>query len=345
MYRLNLVAVIWLLAAGGAAGQDAILERLEADATVRVELGTTGRTVTAERVLIREVGALMTTMAEATNVDGEVTFEDLMVFNFKPYIVSAWVDGVGYHAKPRGQTFLNGLPVVINAFEQTSDLSGLSITGMNVVVRAREDDYEFEFIVTVDNAMRPQRTLRADALPIRLALPAGLRGIEVEVDNGPDPLTAELRPAGGGLTGVATALTPGEARITVRGTVPLAGPNESAKRVEFSVAANLAVANWSLLAWPASLEVRSFDLEQDRDNNYTEFSRWFGEPLEPGREIDVTVGAATTSGEASPAFSSQTEEVAAPRARRAAKGRGVPWLTIASAVILLSAYVVWRRRR
>jgi len=345
MHRLNLVAVILLLVASSAPAQDAILERLEADATVRVELGTTGRTAIAERVIIREVGALMTTVAEAVNVDGEVTFENLMVFNFKPYIVSAWVDGVAYHAKPKGQTFLNGATVVINAFEQTSDLSGLSVTGMNVVVRAQEGEYDFEYIVTVDNASRPQRTISAAALPVQLALPIGLRDIEVEVDNGPDPLTAQLRSAGGGLTGVATALTPGEARITVRGSLPLASEGEPANRIEFSVAANLAVPKWSLLVWPASLEVRSFDLDQDRDNNYTEFSRWFGEPLQPGRTIDITVAAATVTGETAPVFSSQDEEVAAPRTQRAAKKRGVPWLTIVSAVILLSAYVVWRRRR
>ena len=345
MHRLYLAAMILVLAGGAALAQDAILERLEADATVRVELGTTGRTVTAERVIIREVGALMTTVAEAVNVDGEVTFEDLKIFNFKPYIVSAWVDGVAYHVKPKGQTFLNGTTVVINAFEQTTDLAGLTVTGMNVVIRAREDEFEFEYIVTVANQSRPQRTISANALPIQLALPTGLRAIEVEVDNGPDPLTAELRSAGGGLTGVATALTPGEARITVRGAIPLAGEGEAANRIEFSVAANLAIANWSLLAWPASLEVRSFDLDLDRDNTYTEFSRWIGEPLEPGDEIDITVGVVAVTGEAAPVFSEQTEEAAASQTQRATEKRGVPWLTIISAMILLSAYVVWRRRR
>jgi hypothetical protein len=281
------VLVVLALVAGPSAAQEATMERQETDATVRVELGTTGNTVRAERVRIREVGAVPTTLAEASDVDGEITFEDLKVLNFKPLIVSAWVADVAYHAKVDGQHFLDGRPAVVYAFEQTDDLAGLTITGMNVVVRDRESGFELEYIVTVDNQSRPQRTVKAAALPVRLALPSSLRGIEVEVDNGPDPLTAPLRSADGGMRGVATALPPGEARVSLRGVVA------AEDRLAFTVATNLPVEQWSLLAWPASLEVRSFDLELDDTNTYAEFSRWRGEPLEPGDEVDVTVSEPT----------------------------------------------------
>jgi hypothetical protein len=337
MQRLFIVLVLITLVVAAAA-QDAVLERQRTDATVRIELGASGKTVPAERVMIREVGAVMSTLAEASNVDGEVTFEDLKVFNFKPHIVSAWVEGVAYHTKVNGQVFLDGQPAVVHAFEQTDDLTGLSITGMNVVVRHREGGYEMEFIATVDNQSRPQRTIRASALPVRLALPPALRSIEVEVDNGPDPLTGTLRSAGGGMQGVATALTPGEARITVRGDLRTEGS------VDFTVASNLPVAKWSLLAWPASLEVRSFDLERDRSNAYPEFSRWLGKPLEPGDEVDVTVNMPAAAA-AEPVFAESAPDETETTDQPEPEGRGFPWITVIVAVLLFGGYFVWRARR
>lgn len=338
MQRFVIILAITALAAGSGPAQDAILERLEATARVRVELGTTGTAARAERVMVREVGAVMSTLAEAVDVEGEVTFEDVQVFNFKPYIVSAWVDGVAYHVKVTGQVFLDGKAAVVHAFEQTDDLTGLAVTGMNVVVREREDGFELEYIVTLENQSRPQRTVRAEALPLRLALPKNLRGIEVEVDNGPDPLTGSLRPADGGLTGVATALPPGEARVTVRGDVP------AVDRIELSVELNLPVETWSLLAWPASLEVRSFDLERDPSNTYAEFSRWRGEALVPGDETEITVSAPAAAS-AEPVFAEAGQADPSPAPRPTRGRRGFPWFTAVAAVVLFGAYFVWRARR
>jgi len=320
-----------------AAAQDAILERLETDITVRVLLGATGRTVAAERVLVREEGAVMTTVAEAVEVDGEVTFADQMVYNFKPYIVSAWVDGVGYHVRRTGQTFLDGQAAEVHAFPQTDATDGLHISGLNVVARQRQDGFELEWICTLENRSRPQRTVRAEALPVRLQLPASLTAVVVEVDRGPDPVAAHLRPLADGWSGVAAALPPGEARVTVRGVVREDGP------LELVVALNLPVERWSLLAWPAELQVRSFALERDRDHGYAEFARWRGEPLAAGQEVDVSLSAPQAVATA-PAFADTADVPQAAPAAPPARRR-VPWLTIVSAAVLLGIYALWRRRR
>jgi len=343
MQRAVTVAVVLaglgpLLCASPLAAQDAVLEKLPASVTVRIVQAATGEPVRAERVLIREPGAITTPLAEALAVEGEVRFPDLMVYNFKPYILSAWVDGVGYHVQRTGQTFLNGEVALIHVFEQTDDLSGLVATGMNVVVRRRERGYELEYVVTVDNRSRPQRTIRGQALPLRVALPEGVRDLAVEVDNGPDPLSAELRPTEGGLQGVAASLTPGEARITVRGLLPVAD------RTEFTVATNLAMPQWSLLAWPAEIAIECFDLDRDRDNTYTEFSRWLGRPLEPGQAVRVAIGTAAevATGQAVPA---PTGETAAGEGASRPETRRFPWVTVGAAVVLLGAYALWRLRR
>ncbi len=318
--------------------QDAVLERIEADITVKVVDAASGQPVQAERVLVRERGAAMTVVGEAWDVDGAVTFKDVGVFNFRPYIVSAWVAGIGYHVQRNGQVFLDGQPAVVHAFENTDDLDGLTITGMNVVVRQREDGFQLEYIATIDNQSRPQRTIRATALPLRLLLPPGLQQIEVEVDSGPDPLTGEIRPADDGFSGVATALTPGEARITVRGMLPVGG------RAEITVATNLPVAKWSLLAWPADLDVRSFDLERDDSNEYREFARWVGPELAIGREVDVTIDAAPPE-VAERVFTQPSSQSRPTTDPRRAERRGPPWLTIIAAVILGGLYLVWKIRR
>ncbi|HOX25405.1 MAG TPA: hypothetical protein PLL30_12465 [Candidatus Krumholzibacteria bacterium] len=334
-----LMAPAGLAIPAGSLAQDAILEKQAAVIVVRVVDATSGESVRAERVLVREVGALMPAVAESTDVEGEVRFENQGVFNFKPYIVSAWVDGVGYHIQRTGQTFLDGEPAVVRVFEQTDLLEGLVATGMNVVVRSRERGYELEYVVTVDNQSRPQRTLRGSALPVRVALPASIGEIEVEVDNGPDPLTAELRPTEDGLMGVAASLTPGEARITIRGLLP------PGSRTEFAVATNLAVDQWSLLAWPADLDVRSVALTLDRDNTYPEFSRWLGRPLGAGERVDVTVSGPERAGAVR-----DPATVAGPAPERLdgpqpGRRRTFPWATVIAAVVLLGAYAMWRLRR
>jgi len=331
-----LAAIAWLAGAGAAASQDIILDKLRADLTVRVINATTNQPARAERVLIREPGAVMTTVAEGFHVDGAITFPQVEIYNYKPYIVSTWVDGVDYHVEHRGQAFLDGEAATVYAFELSADPAGLVVTGLNVLVRRREEAYSLEYVLQVDNQTRPQRTLTAASLPVQLALPAGIEQVDVQVSRGPDPLTARLQPTATGLHGVPVALPPGPARVAVRGVV-------NGDRLEFNVGLNLAADTWSLLVWPAELEVGSFDLDRDRENRYSEFDRWIGRPLTAGQQVRVTVdlphAIATATDTIGPAQPRRPTTARVPQQRR------FPWLTVVSAVVLLGAYVFWRRSR
>jgi hypothetical protein len=336
--RPSLLTIVLLAVATAVAAQDAILEQQEADLVVEVVLAPDLAPVAAERVLIREEGAVLQTIAEADDVEGSVTFPDAMIYNFKPYIVSAWVDGVGYHARHGGQAFLDGKPARVIAFPTSDDRDGLQITGLNVVVRRQARGFALEYIATVANRGTPQRTVVADALPIRLVLPR-MAELEVEIDRGPDPLTADLRPAAEDLTGVAIALPPGEARITVRGLL------EAGDEAVLEIGADPAVAQWSLLAWPADIRVRSADLSRDDGHGHTEFARWRGPALAPADRVEVALGAPA------PAVAQDVFSAAAPRQAPAEEDRPdrrprrFPWLTVTAAVVLVSAYLVWRARR
>jgi len=333
---LVLCVALVAFASPAAAQGDVILDRLPMDVTVRVVDAATGETVRAERVLVREPGPIQTTVAESFDVDGTVTFEGLMLHTFKPYVVSAWVQGVAYHAQQNGQAFLDGQEITVHAFPQSEDLAGVIVTGMNVVVRRQESGFDLEYVLQIENRSRPQRTIPAGALPVQLALPPGLERTVCEVRRGPDPLTGELQATAGGLHGVAMDLPPGPARVTVRGLL-------TAERIEVPVAVNLPVEAWSLLAWPASLEVRSFDLERDRDSDYPEFSRWKGPALEPGQRLNVSVAASPDAAGLAVAEPDATEPRPVPST--SPQRRRFPWLTLIAAVVLMTAYIAWRRRR
>jgi len=334
---------IWIigcstLALATAAADVVDLRPTETDLTVQVLLAGDGTPVVADRVVIRAQSALMAVVAEAPDVDGEVTFPRVPVILPRSYIVSAWVDGVGYHVRHSGQAFAAGEPAIVHAFESTDRTDGLTITGMNLVVRQRDRGFGFEAIVTVDNQSRPQRTVRADALPVQLALPEGLEQIVVEVDDGPEPFAATLQPASDLLTGVVVGIPPGQARITVKGIVP------ADAEVSFSAASSLPVDAWSLLVWPGDLSVDGDGLRRDDERDYGGYGRWSGDALAPGQSLAIRVWQPRPA-EATTVFADPAEEAGPVDRRPRAVRTGVPWLTITAAVVLLGAYLIWRQRR
>ncbi len=330
--------------AGSAGGQTAILERVPTDVTIEIVNGTTGEPARAQRVVLREPGPTPTTVSERDGVDGSVRFADLALYNFVLYTATAWVDGVAYHAEQRGQDFREGKTLVVECYDQTEDLAGLRITGLNVVVRHSPAGFGLEYIAIVANETRPRRTIAAAAVPLRLALAADLARVTVEIGGDRlDPRRAEVRATGDGQRGVAVALTPGSTRIAVRGQLP------GARRADLAVAANLDVDAWSLLAWPAELQVRGDGLTLARDAAYPEFSRWQGPRLQAGDTVAVTIEPPVPLADLLPAEAADGSGAPSARTRpRTADPAGrpaFPWRTVVAAVVLLSLYLYWRGRR
>ena len=89
--------------------QDAVLEPQIADLIVQIDNPSHGDPVRASRVEVRAPGATLETIAESGAVTGEIVFPDVPVYNFKPYVVTAWVEDVAYHTQHSGQEFLDVL--------------------------------------------------------------------------------------------------------------------------------------------------------------------------------------------------------------------------------------------
>lgn len=334
-----LASLVVLALAGPAAGQDeVILARQTADVTVAVVLGAEQTPAHAARVTVTEEGAMPTILAEATDVDGEVVFGDQQILAHRPYLVTAWVDGVPYHARERGQVFLDGGAARVQAFPLGDDRAGIRVTGMNLVVREQGDGFALEYVCQVQAAEPPRQTVAAAALPLRLRLPEALTRREATIRQGPEPQTAPLRPAADGLVGVAAPLKPGSAKISVTGFLPAADPTR------LTVELDVPVEQWSLLAWPAELRVESFDLRRDGEGYSRDFARWQGPALQPGDAVDVALGA-TGEVAAAPVFADTSSAAPASAPDEPAPDRRFPWLTVIAAVVLLGGFVVWRLRR
>jgi hypothetical protein len=328
-----------VVATDPAQGQNAILDRQSADATIRIVNGTTNEPARAERVLLREPHPMMEVVAEAFGIDGEVVFRGLQLYNFRRYLATAWVNGVPYHAEQRGQDFLDGKALDVHSFASSDDLEGVVVSGMNIVVRQRVDGFGLEYILIVSNESRPQHTIAAESLPIQLTLPSGLDRLRIEVGSGgPDPRPAELKPAGDGRQGIAVALTPGSTRLTIGGILT------DVTSTELIVSTNLDVRSWSLLAWPAELQIHSFDLERDRQDEYPEFRRWLGKPLQAKQQVRITIEHAPHLVDLLPDDPSDAPSPQ-PAASEPDDPPGFPYRTVLAAIVLIGCYLWWRSRR
>ncbi len=222
MQRFLALALLPMLA-GTVQAQDAVLDPQTCSVTVKLINGTTGERGAAERVELREIGFAMRLLASAENVAGEVTFPGVELLNFRPYLAVAMNGGVAYRAQAVGQTFLDGEAVTVHVFDQTESLEGVTVSGMNVVVRRQAAGCELEYILTVNNDARPQRTVAAASVPVRLVTP-NLEGSSAEVYRGPEPEPAELASGADGLQGPRVALAPGTTRVVVKGFWDAPGP-------------------------------------------------------------------------------------------------------------------------
>lgn len=343
--RLILALLLSLLATGaldhGVLAQDAVLEPQTCSVTVKLVNGTTGEPGDAERVEVREIGFAMRLIASRENVAGEVTFPGVELLNFRPYLAVATRAGVAYRAQLVGQKFLEGEAVTVHVFDQTEALDGVSVTGMNVVARRQAAGCELEYILTVENASRPQRTIEASAVPVRLLMPT-LTAATAEVYRGPEPEPAEIATGADGLVGPRVAFAPGTTRVVLKGFWDVPG----SARLE--VGCSLPVAAWSLMVSPATLTLEAPSLSPD-PGDYPGFARLRGPALTPGQSVRIILPELTDdlAAAGSSRRGRDNDDPAAATRGAGAEGTGRSWLwgLALAASLGLIGFGVWRRRR
>jgi hypothetical protein len=308
--------------------------------TVEVSNGTTGRPGAADRVVLQELTSVRQILARAENVTGTVNLPTAPVHPNREYLVTVYRDGVPYFARASGFD-LQQEPVEVYVFDATESLTGVAIEGMNLVVRRQGSLFDLEYLLTVTNENRPQKTVRPAPHTIELAWPAAASNLRVELTRGPEPeeLAVEAR---GGRIHLPAPLPPGSSRLRLTADLPLAD------ETEIPVGANLPVRSWSVLTMPPTLRVLGRGLEP-AESDFDDVARTVGPPLTADQEyrLILAVGAEAEAATELFADSPPAEEVGATTEETAEAetgGLSATAIVVPLAVIVLALYL-WQRKR
>jgi hypothetical protein len=319
-----------MLLPGAVSGQGSNLPR---DVTVKVVNGTTrepGRAATVSLLPLQSgVGALET----AVDVVGEVTFEGLVLESTREYVAEAIAEGVPYYARATGQE-LENRPLTVYVFETTTALDSLEVAGMNLVLRRGEDELQLEYLFTITNAVVPQRTVLPSPATLTLPLPSALAQVQVEVLNRPAPVAVSTAAA-------AQEGWTGQTQLRLRGRLPYNG------EAEITVGTNLAVTQWSVLAFPPDLEVLGEGLASVTTDTDADYSRTRGPALEAGQTLVLQVHGGKVPVVLTELAGKDTTTVAAPVAPpplRDEKTSSVVLILVCLALVLIYLLVRMRRR-
>ncbi len=253
------------------------------DVVIKIVNGTTREPGQAEKVVIYRRGTMARPLHEADDVSGEVNFGILPLVRHARYIVEVTAGGVPYYAEASGQDLENE-PVTVYVFSPTTDLAGLRATGMNLVIHLGESALQLEYLFTVVNESRPQQTVVPQPASLQLALAPGTSLGRVESLRGPQSIAVSSVPGSEeDRIGLALALTPGNNRLRITGTVPYRG------NLELPVGANIPITEWSVLTFPADIEVRGPGLEPVPTDLDADFQRHRGPALAAGETIVLSL--------------------------------------------------------
>jgi hypothetical protein len=246
---------------------------------------TTGKGGTVDRMTIDYVTARRNNVADFQPADTTFTAPGVPIMESGKYIITVWHQDVPYWWSKRGRELVDG-PVTLHVFDTVPSLDGVSLSGLNLVIRRQESLLRLEYMLQVDNQAKPQVTVVGHPATFELALPAGVSDIEASYTRGPDPTPVPVH-SPGSHSGLTVPLTPGQNLIHVKAVVPWT------EGMEIPVGSDLPVGSWSVLASPEWLEVSSTDIEENDREQVSGFRRFAGFPLEAGSIVDLRL----TSGE------------------------------------------------
>lgn len=256
------------------------------------------------------------------------------------YVLTAWAHGVPYYWSLKGRELLDG-PVRLPVFDLIEGLDDVAIAGLDLIMRKTESLLEAEYMLQVENRARPQATVLGGAA-LELAVPAGAESATLSYGQGPEPQTLTLA-VSGGRTRLEVPLTSGRNPMRLQVRVPFT------EGLEMPVGANVPIEGWSLMATPATLDIRGFGLESTGAAGGGSHLRFRGPPLAAGEDhrfrihtLDQAVGAEEDlfTKEASPA----TEEESSPD-ETTEEDNGFPFVVLTPIFVVILALVARKRRR
>jgi len=310
------------------------------DLSIEIINATTGEPGTVDRMVIEYITARRNSVADFQPDGSAFTARGVPIISKGKYIVTVWKDNVPYWWSKRGRELADG-PVVLHVFDTVTRLEGVSLSGLNLVVRRQESIVRLEYMLQVANLAKPQVTANGYPSTFEIALPRGATEIVASYTRGPDPTDIKVDYSGE-KCGLSVPLTPGQNQIRLEAVVPWTDG------MEIPVGANLPVTSWSVLASPEWLEVGSTDIEENDSEQVQGFRRFVGFPLESGESVTLRLNSGEQA--AGPEEDLFTQEAPAANDSGAeqdaeAKGDGSQLPLIFMGVVIIVIIVAVRRRR
>ncbi len=315
-----------------------------ADLNFEVINATTGEPGTVERMRIDYVRTRLNGILDFEPAGSQFIAPGVPIRDVGKYIVTVWHQGVPYWWSLRGRQLI-GQTTTLHVFDTTGDLTGVSIKGLNLVIRRQETLVKLEYMLQVANTATPQKTVSDPAATFELDFPAGTSNLEATYRRGPDPTPIKAETYGGKHLSLAVPLTPGLNQIRIEAVLPWQ------EGMEIPLGSNLAIDSWSILATPEWLEVRGMELETSEGNAVPGYSRLSGPPLAADRQFPLQLFSGEhAAGEAQDLFTQDS-----PAAAEAAKdtdrtgeksgGNLLPFMFGGVLVIILVVTTVRKRKK
>lgn len=240
---------------------------------------TTGEPVVADRVAIDLAIARRNNVADFKPTGATFVANGVPITETGAYIITVWYQGVPYWWSKRGRELV-GETVTLHVFDVAENQEGISLAGLNLVIRRQESLLRLEYMLQIENATKPQVTVFDSRATFTLALPSGLSSIKATYTRGPEPTEFPVN-SPGSRSGLSVPLTPGLNTVRLEAVVPWVDG------MEIPVGSNLPLAAWSVLASPQLLEVQSTDLEENSREKVEGYRRYVGAALEAGESISL----------------------------------------------------------
>ncbi len=241
---------------------------------------TTGQPTSVERMTIEYVRTRRNGILDFEPSGSSFVAPGVPIKDVGKYIVAVWHEGVPYWWSMRGQQLMSQT-TTLHVFDTTDNLAGVSITGLNLVIRRQETLLHLEYMMQVENTATPQKTIFDGTATFEMNFPAGASNIDATYRRGPDPTPFSAVTRGSSQISLAVPLTPGSNHIRIAAVLPWQDG------MEIPLGSNLPIDDWSALVSPEWLEVRAMELESGEGADLAGFTRLSGPALESGRDFPL----------------------------------------------------------
>ena len=142
------------------------------DLKFEVVNATTGEPATVDRTTIEYLRVRRNVILDFEPQGSSFIAPGVPIRESGRYIVAVWHEGVPYWWSMRGQQLLEQT-TTLHIFDTTTDLTGVSIKGMNLILRRQDTLLNLEYMLQVDNIATPQKTVFDGVATFEINFPAG----------------------------------------------------------------------------------------------------------------------------------------------------------------------------